>query len=394
MTIKPMNEEKQRIAYISSAAYADVDISLLNALQKYADVTYYICLGPGGLRQTAIDLSRNRDLKDGIIPALDIPELKQFEMLVDLSKMYVYYNSGKHSYSLTSIKNGIKLYKHLKAGSFNVYHFTSPLTYSQFPLYRFRSRSILTVHDPFPHSSMNNRNVRIIRYISFKLFKHFILLNKAQRAQFLNTYHIKKNNVYDSSLSCYTFLKAYAKDTNPNGDYILFFGNISSYKGIEYLCESMIMVHDVYPNCKVIIAGNGKYYFDINEYENKDYFDFRNRFIPTEELATLIKHAKIVVVPYVDATQSGVVMSAYAFTKPCIVTNVGGLPEMVGGGELGVIVEPRDINALGNAIIDCLSNAETLLKYSEKIQKAYGEGEQSWDAIAKRLITFYSKLYH
>lgn len=394
MTTKPMNGDNKRIAYISSAAYADVDISLLSALQKYADVTYYLCVGPSGLRQTAIDLSSNKDLNDGIVCAKNIPELKQFEALIDLSKMFVYYNSGKHSYSLASITNGIKLYRHLRAGEFDAFHFTSPLTYSQFPLYRFRKSSVLTVHDPFPHSNMNNRNVRIIRFISFKLFKHFILLNKAQREQFIKTYHINENNVYDSSLSCYSFLKAYAEDSNPNGNYILFFGNISTYKGIEYLCESMNMVHDVCPKYKLIIAGKGKFYFDITEYESKDYFEFRNRFIPTEELATLIKYAKLVVVPYVDATQSGVVMSAYAFSKPCVVTNVGGLPEMVGKGNFGVIVEPRNSSALGNAIIECLNNTDTLSNYSKKIQKAYGVGEQSWDAIAKRLITVYSKLYH
>ena len=69
---------KNRIAYISSVAYADVDISLLSSLQEYADVTYYLCVGPSGLRQTAIDLSSNKDLKDVFIwDARKIWEFKQ-----------------------------------------------------------------------------------------------------------------------------------------------------------------------------------------------------------------------------------------------------------------------------------------------------------------------------
>lgn len=295
---------------------------------------------------------------------------------------------------MASIKNEIKLYCHLKAGNYDVYHFTSPLPYSRFLLYRFRNKSVLTVHDPFPHSNVDNRNVRIIRYISFKLFKHFILLNKAQRKEFIKTFRLKEANVYDSYLSSYTFLRAYAKNENPNGEYILFFGNISSYKGVEYLCESMKMVHEIYPNCKVIIAGKGKYYFDITEYVNKGYFDIRNRFVPTDELATLIKYAKLVVVPYIDATQSGVIMSAYAFSRPCIVTNVGGLPEMVDDGKFGVIVEPRDSKALAKAIVECLSNTNKLLEYSEHIKRAYEEGDKSWEVVSRGLLNIYSNFQH
>ena len=77
------------------------------------------------------------------------------------------------------------------------------------------------------------------------------------------------------------------------------------------------------------MAGGGKFHFDVSEYEALDYIGIRNRFIPDDEMVALIKNCAFMVCPYTDATQSGVIMSAFAFNKPVIATDVGGLPEMV-----------------------------------------------------------------
>ena len=102
---------------------------------------------------------------------------------------------------------------------------------------------------------------------------------------------------------------------------------------------AMKKVHKVLPSLKLVVAGKGEYYFDKSAYDKLDYIQFVNRFIPDIELANLIANSIFVVVPYTEATQSGVIMSAYAFAKPVIATNVGGLPEMVGNDEFGKIIE-------------------------------------------------------
>ena len=72
----------------------------------------------------------------------------------------------------------------------------------------------------------------------------------------------------------------------------------------------MELAHTKYPELTLVVAGKGKYYFDIEKYLKLPYFKIDNRFIPDGELAAMIRECEFVVVPYVDATQSGVIMSA------------------------------------------------------------------------------------
>ena len=199
-------------------------------------------------------------------------------------------------------------------------------------------------------------------------------------------------NIYDSQLSSYTYLSMYeSKETNTY-PYILYFGNILSYKGLEYLFEAMEKVHSVLPNLKLIAAGKGKYYFDIEKYQSSDYIDIKNYFIPDEYLANLIRNCLFVVIPYVDATQSGVVMSAYAFNKPCIATNVGGLPEMVKHETYGLIVEAKNSIELANAILKLANSQKKLSEYSANIERDYGIGDKSWDCISVGLKSIYERI--
>ena len=169
------------------------------------------------------------------------------------------------------------------------------------------------------------------------------------------------------------------------GTYILFAGKISPYKGLDFLLPAMARVHACCPDCHLIVAGGGKYHFDIAKYQALDYIDIRNRFIPDEELVALIDHSAFLVCPYTDATQSGVIMSAYAFYKPVIATNVGGLPEMVEHHRYGLIVKEKDEQALADAIIQMWTHPTLVDGYSGQIAKDYCEGEKSWKTIAEEM---------
>ena len=139
-----------------------------------------------------------------------------------------------------------------------------------------------------------------------------------------------------------------------------------------------------------MVAGGGNYYFDISPYENLDFIEIRNRFIPDEELVALIRNTEFMICPYTDATQSGVIMSAFTFATPVIATRVGGLPDMLGNGRFGKLIGEKDTNALTEAIIDLLEKPDVLQSYKENINKAYsGDGELSWYTIAKQLKNTY-----
>ena len=221
--------------------------------------------------------------------------------------------------------------------------------------------------------------------------RKFIVLNKAEVDVFSKEYSVSKRKIFTSHLGYYNILHMYGDVNKKKEKYILFFGRISPYKGIEYLLKAMEIVHKKHPDVKVIIAGSGKMYFDVSKYENLDYVEIRNRFIELDELADLIRGALFTVCPYIDATQSGVVYSSFALNTPVIATKVGGLPEMIDDGETGIIVPPKDVNALASAILSYLNNSELLKKMNKNIAESAKSGNGSWDIIAEEYISIYKK---
>ena len=172
---------------------------------------------------------------------------------------------------------------------------------------------------------------------------------------------------------------------------LLFWGRISPYKGIEYLVSAVPIVKKHIPDLKVIIAGNGKFYFDVERIRNDDTYEIINRYVPNEELVELIQKSSLVICPYTDATQSGVIMTAYAFNKPVVASAVGGIPEVVEDGVTGRLVPPKNPQALATAIIDLLSNQQKREQMKKNIKKKCSEGRLSWDYIAKQTIEVYGK---
>lgn len=163
---------------------------------------------------------------------------------------------------------------------------------------------------------------------------------------------------------------------------VLFFGSIWEYKGLRYLMEAEPYLSEALKEFKITIAGKGE---DLAKYRRyiidpKNY-EIINDFIPDEDVAGLFQRASVVVLPYIDASQSGVVPLAFAFGKPVVVTRVGSIPEVVDQGENGFIVEPRDSRALAQAIITILKDPNLKRTMSENA-RSKAETELSWSRVA------------
>ncbi|MCK7554616.1 glycosyltransferase [Chitinophaga sedimenti] len=129
--------------------------------------------------------------------------------------------------------------------------------------------------------------------------------------------------------------------------YLLFFGFVRDYKGLDLLLQAMgdprlTARQDV----RLVVAG--EFYEDrapyealVNQFQLKDKLVMANEFIPNEMVKYYFSAADIVVQPYRSATQSGISQMAYHFGKPMVVTNVGGLPEIVPDGKAGYVVAPE-----------------------------------------------------
>jgi glycosyltransferase involved in cell wall biosynthesis len=110
------------------------------------------------------------------------------------------------------------------------------------------------------------------------------------------------------------------------------------------------------------------------------------------EVSHYFQSASIVVLPYIDASQSGVIPVAYAFKKPVIVTNVGSLTELVDDGKTGIIIPPKNTEKLAETIIKMLLDERNLQKMGENAyQKIVKDG--SWDLIAKKTLDAYASIH-
>ena len=383
-----------KIAYLGKIQLSDADLSYLNAAQKLSDITYIMEVTPRFMKGPAYNIGKIYP-HSGVFKATEAyPEFEKYSRIIDVDKFYVVNTCGKF-WQLKAFWTNFQLLLFLIRNKFDVIHLTWPANVYEFIIYMLKRKIILTVHDPFPHTGLDTRIVRLRRKVAFRCVPHFIILNKAQREKFLSFYHLPSSAVIDSRLSCYTYLNMVEQDmtTVPEQKYILFAGKISKYKGVEYLLEAMKKVHDTFPDIKLVVAGGGKYHFDISEYAALPYIDIRNRFIPDEELVALMNKTQFMVCPYTDATQSGVIMSSFTFGTPVIATRVGGLPEMLGNGKYGMLVKEKDTDALYQGICSLLSDEEQLADYRKEIAKDYtSDGYLSWKTIAEELRESYLQM--
>ena len=145
-----------------------------------------------------------------------------------------------------------------------------------------------------------------------------------------------------------------------NYNYILFFGFIRQYKGLDLLLKAFADNRLKALSIKLIVAGefyeDEKPYHDlIRQHNLENAVELRTDFIPDSEVQYYFCAADIVAQPYKSATQSGVTQIAYHFEKPMLVTNVGGLSEIVPNGKVGYVVEPNEKD-IADALIDFYTN--------------------------------------
>ncbi len=143
-------------------------------------------------------------------------------------------------------------------------------------------------------------------------------------------------------------------------DYMLFFGLVRAYKGLDLLLDAMGKMHDKLPNLRLLIAGEfyeqeEGYREQIKNFGLTEKVIIRNEFIPDADLRLYFGAADLIVQPYKTATQSGVTQVAFHFEKPMLVTNVGGLGEIVHDHKMGYAVQPN-AESIAEAIIDYYEN--------------------------------------
>lgn len=250
---------------------------------------------------------------------------------------------------------------------------------------------IFTCHNVFPHERfpMDRKLTKLV----LKQGKGFItqsnmdkddLLSIKADANYVVTPHPTYNAFRINDIS-----KSDARgilEINADTPVLLFFGFVREYKGLHYLIDALKFVKDQIPDIELLVVGD--FSSDKEEYLNQisangleNNIKVVDGYVPDEEVEKYFAACDLVVLPYSSATQSGIAQIAYGFEKPVVVTNVGGLPDVVDDGVTGYIVPPMNPEAIAEAIKKYFSDND--IPWAENI--AVKAEEFSWETMVKKI---------
>ncbi|HUN60357.1 MAG TPA: glycosyltransferase family 4 protein [Candidatus Sulfotelmatobacter sp.] len=252
---------------------------------------------------------------------------------------------------------------------------------------------------------------RLTLTIQYRLSDHLFVHTKKMKEELLQDFYIPEkavtvirhpiNNAFpESNLSC-----AEAKHQlglKDSEKAILFLGRIKPYKGIEYLLAAFQQLLKKDASYRLIIAGephkgSEEYLGEIQRMVEHDFDQgqvlLKVQFIPDEQMELYLKAADVLVLPYKDIFQSGILFLAYSFGLPVVATDVGSFKEEIVEGETGFICKPGDATDMARALESHFSS-DIYKDFGNRRQgiKDYADRVHSWDAVAELTMTAYSEM--
>ncbi len=251
-----------------------------------------------------------------------------------------------------------------------------------------RKPLVYTLHDVIHHEGAPVY-FRITEAIFQKLPEYFVVLTE-QGKKILQKRGIAPGRILVVPHGVYDFFTQYRREDIAEEKEILFFGRIEEYKGLGILLDAVKPIFALYPNWKLNIVGGG----DITPYQealNHPNISITNRYVSDEEVAGFMQRCSIVALPYISASQSGVIPTAFAFEKAVVATNVGGIPDAIHDRETGLLIPPNNVRALTNALMELITDSELREKVA-KGGKQFAENTLGWKAIAEKHLAFYREI--
>jgi len=242
----------------------------------------------------------------------------------------------------------------------------------------------LTPHERHPGDLVLNRYL-------VNATDHFIAMSKTVEADLLSqkteaSYRLIPHPVYSNFGAPIPKEEAKKRLGISEKNVILYFGYIRKYKGIQYLIQAVPKFTN-HIDALTIIAGEfyedkAPYLQQIEKTGQSVKIRLIDQFIPDEQVNLYFSAADLVVLPYIHATQSGIMQIALSYELPCLVTRVGGLPEMVEDGQTGFIVPPEDPDAISEGIIRYFTNADREMVQSNIREK---KSLYSWEHFTEQI---------
>lgn len=218
-------------------------------------------------------------------------------------------------------------------------HFTTSHSSNLFYIFLakvFRIKLIFSIHR-FDLESYDK-----LRRFFLKIYNNFVIFFSYKIIILSDTKLVPESKKKLIPLSGFNLIISHSKQ---KGKYFLFFGRIDDYKGLDILYYTAKKLSSV----NFVVAGNGKSNY-IEKLKSLNNVNVINRFINENEVKELFLNAKACILPYKNATQSGVQILSYSYATPVIVNDVGNLKEFVKDGKTGLLVRKNE--KLNNKILE------------------------------------------
>jgi len=259
--------------------------------------------------------------------------------------------------------------------------------------YLIRNKVINTIHDAVPHLGEEKFRYRFMLRMGLFFSNRFIVHGENIKKIVFDRYGIDRqiiDVVPHGNLNFYKEISDYEIKEKENN--VLFFGRLWKYKGLKYLMKAAPIICEKIKNFKVVLAIHGESFENYKSYmHDESIYEVHEKYIPLEEVSRLFKETSLVILPYVEASQSGVLSMAMSYGKPAVCTDVGSLSEAMIDGKTGILVPPKDYKKLALAIIELLENEDLRISMGANALQ-HSKENFSWQKISKLTYKSYEEV--
>lgn len=370
---------KRRVLYYVHTYFLDSCLETLQSIKEHVDIDVMIEVSPDSRKSTVFELSNTAQYSrlEKLENILSPETWRLFQPYFDkISSVEILCFNGKSMLGTDSIMGGFFLGRLIRSRKYDVVHFDTASGRAISSLFFLRKKQMaLTIHDPVPHVGQESLLLDLVRFF-YKRMARSILFYSSYSTGVYKKYNKHQHSKFNQlRLQPYSFISQFKQIPFPADRYILFFGQLSYYKGIDLLLEAIPKVLNTYPNEHFVIAGKSSgFNFDkklLEQYAH--HITFIEDYLSIEQLSHLIHSSKFVVCPYREATQSGVLMTAFAMGKTVLATKIGAFPEYIADGINGMLTnaEPQSI---ANGIMSMI-DSNHYLSMEKNIVSTYSKSD-------------------
>jgi glycosyltransferase involved in cell wall biosynthesis len=384
------------VIYYCFAHFLDHIPSQVQALSEIASVHVVFEVSPGGWRENLLGLPAG-NFPPGVHRADDLVRRALPGRAADYFKNAagIWYATFPGGRSIGNVTAALEMRRFIRRQAPVVVHIDGDSRRTPLWALGCKAPIVVSVHEPTLPGRRWNLVQRLAKWLTIRSADRLVVFSETARSALVDRKTIA-SKLCSTSLCTKDVFTQYGDASISEDDtpLVLSVGWLTRRKGLEVLVEAAHRLAASEPEVRFVIAGRpGQDYRSLVSCiaGGPARIEVIERFLTPDELANMLRRAWVVVLPYLGATQSGVVLTAYAFDKPVVASSVGGIREQVVDGETGLLVHSGDPGALETALRGILENGELRQRMASRIA-AVRQAELSATTFARCCATLYAEL--